>query len=355
MSSVLQAVDLFCGAGGLTVGLTQAGFTVIGAVEIDELACDTYADNHPGVRLWRKDIREVTGAEMLMALGLRAGQLDLLAGCPPCQGFSTMRTLNGRRDVTEPRNDLIREYGRLVSELHPRAVLMENVPGLASDERFTELVDLLQNLGYDARGRHRVLNAADYGVPQNRRRLVLVAVRGTAASAAEPPAGPKRTVRDTIAGLPAPGGSGDPLHDVPERRSARVADLIRRVPKDGGSRKDLQTQLECHVDFDGFKDVYGRMRWDRPAPTITGGCHNPSKGRFLHPEQDRAITLREAALLQGFPPGYSFRLDRGKLAAALMIGNALPPAFVSAHAAPLAVQLAAVPPTSVDAGERRTA
>ncbi len=151
MSSVLHAVGLFCGAGGLTVGLTQAGFTVVGAVELDELACDTFADNHPGVRLWRKDIREVTGAEILIALGLGVGQLDLLAGCPPCQGFSTMRTLNGRRDVTEPRNDLIREYGRLVSELRPRAVLMENVPGLAVDERFDQLVDLLQNLGYDAR------------------------------------------------------------------------------------------------------------------------------------------------------------------------------------------------------------
>lgn len=340
MRTVLRAVDLFCGAGGLTVGLTQAGFTVVGAVELDPLACNTYADNHPRVELWRTDIGEVAGADILASLGLAVGELDLLAGCPPCQGFSTMRTLNGHRNVVEPRNNLIREYGRLVSELRPRAVLMENVPGLARDQRFGEMIDLLENLGYEARGRHQILNAADYGVPQNRRRLVLVAAKNAPVQATEAPTGQRRTVRDTIAGLPIPGSSGDPLHDLPERRSPRVTELIRRVPHDGGSRKDLDTQLDCHAAFDGFKDVYGRMRWDHPAPTITGGCHNPSKGRFLHPEQNRAITLREAALLQGFPPRYLFRLDRGKLAAALMIGNALPPGFVAAHAAPLASHLA---------------
>jgi DNA (cytosine-5)-methyltransferase 1 len=335
----LKAIDLFCGAGGLTVGLEQAGFNVVGAVEIDRLGCDTYADNHPDVKLWRGDIRVIAGNDILDDLGLRIGELDLLAGCPPCQGFSTVRTLNGRRDVIEPRNDLIREYGRLVVELQPRAVLMENVPGLAQDQRMTDLVELLEDLGYCARDGYRVLNAADFGVPQSRRRLVLVAVRGHSLAPAAPLPGPRRTVRQAIADLPRPGTSGDPLHDLPETRSERVKALIRQVPKDGGSRRDLAVQLDCHVDFDGFKDVYGRMRWDKPAPTITGGCHNPSKGRFLHPEHDRAITLREAALLQGFSPGYTFRLDRGKLAAALMIGNALPPGFVAAHAAPLAAYL----------------
>ena len=339
MTHLLRAVDLFCGAGGLTVGLTQAGFRVVGAVEKDPIACDTYADNQPDVHLWREDIREVKGLEMLASLGLSEGELDLVAGCPPCQGFSSMRTLNGRQEVIEPRNDLIYEYGRLVSELRPRAVLMENVPGLAKDRRFDDLIDLLEQMGYQARGGYRVLNAADYGVPQNRRRLVLVAAMGAPVPPAEAPAGPRRTVRDAISGLPAAGSSGDPLHDLPERRSPRVAQLISQIPKDGGSRMDLDTQLKCHAQFDGFKDVYGRMRWDRPAPTITGGCHNPSKGRFLHPEHNRAITLREAALLQGFAPDYTFRLDRGKLAAALMIGNAIPPGFVAAHATPLAGHL----------------
>jgi DNA (cytosine-5)-methyltransferase 1 len=131
---------------------------------------------------------------------------------------------------------------------------------------------------------------------------------------------------------------------VPENRTAAVRARIARIPKNGGSRADLgaSEQLPCHQKSDGFKDIYGRMAWDKPAPTITGGCHNPSKGRFLHPEHDRAITLREAALLQGFPPDYHFSLARGKQAAAAMIGNALPPDFVAAHARQLASALTGV-------------
>lgn len=338
--SILAALDLFAGAGGLTLGLQRAGFTVLGAVEMHPLACSTYADNHPGVRLWQDDIRDLTGEQILAGVGLRPGELDLLAGCPPCQGFSSLRTLNGRQAPDEPRNDLVREYGRLVAQLEPRAVLMENVPGLARDGRMAELIDLLEGLGYPARSGCRILNAADYGVPQNRRRLVLTAVRGGELAPAAY-IGPRRSVREALAGLPPAGASGDPLHDLPEKRSTRVTALIRQVPLDGGSRSALEKQLSCHTGFDGFKDVYGRMAWDRPAPTITGGCHNPSKGRFLHPDQHRAITLREAALLQGFPRDYSFRLERGKLAAALMIGNAIPPDFVAAHAAPIAARLRA--------------
>jgi DNA (cytosine-5)-methyltransferase 1 len=336
--TVLTALDLFAGAGGLTLGLQRAGFTVLGAVEMHPLACSTYADNHVGVRLWQDDIRDLTGEQILAGIGLRPGQLDLLAGCPPCQGFSSLRTLNGRQAPSEPRNDLVREYGRLVAS-QARDVLHEDRSGLElRDERMAELTDLLEDLGYPARTGCRVLNAADYGVPQNRRRLVLAAVRGRELEPAAY-AGPRRSVREAFAGLPLAGESGDPLHDLPEKRSVRVAALIRQVPVDGGSRSALEEQLSCHTGFDGFKDVYGRMAWDRPAPTITGGCHNPSKGRFLHPDQHRAVTLREAALLQGFPRGYSFRLERGKLAAALMIGNAIPPDFVAAHAAPIAALL----------------
>lgn len=142
------------------------------------------------------------------------------------------------------------------------------------------------------------------------------------------------TVRDTIGALAKAGRSGDPLHDCPETRGPRVLNLLVRVPKDGGSRSDLgsENQLACHQRCDGFKDVYGRMSWDDVAPTITSGCVNPSKGRFVHPDQNRSITLREAAMLQGFPRSYKFSLRRGKFAAAEMIGNALPPEFVKRHA-----------------------
>jgi DNA (cytosine-5)-methyltransferase 1 len=140
--------------------------------------------------------------------------------------------------------------------------------------------------------------------------------------------------REAISNLSVPGQSGDAIHDLPEKRNKRVRTLIRAIPHDGGSRTDLskRRQLACHKKCDGFKDVYGRMAWDEVAPTITSGCFNPSKGRFLHPVEDRAITMREAALLQGFPRKYKFDPDVGKIAVALMIGNALPPPFISAHA-----------------------
>jgi DNA (cytosine-5)-methyltransferase 1 len=148
------------------------------------------------------------------------------------------------------------------------------------------------------------------------------------------PSTSRRTVRDAFANLTRPGASSDPLHRSGENRTPRIAAVIRRIPGNGGSRNALGRgrQLECHRNFDGFRDVYGRMAWNKVAPTITSGCINPSKGRFLHPSQNRAITLREAALLQGFPKSYSISLRRGRYPAAALIGNALPPELVRRHA-----------------------
>lgn len=338
------AVDLFAGAGGMTLGLKRAGFQVRAALEIDWLAVETYLSNHRDVAVFVGDIRLTLPETLLAWLNLEPGELDLLAGCPPCQGFSTLTTLNGHRCVDDSRNDLVQEFGRFAEVMRPRAVLMENVPRLAKDVRMAALLEQLAGLGYGVDDAMRVFNTADYGVPQARRRLVLVAYRDRAVTFNEGTCAVQRTVRDALDSLKPAGTSGDPLHDLPERRSQRVMDLIRRIPKDGGGRLDLDAdqQLNCHQQFSGFKDVYGRMAWDRPAPTITGGCHNPSKGRFLHPTEDRAITLREAALLQGFPVDYQFSLKRGKLAAAELIGNAMPPAFVEHHARGVAVQLSAI-------------
>ncbi len=324
------AVDLFCGCGGLTVGLKRAGFRVLGAVDVDPLSVKTYKANHRDVTLWEKDIRELDPQELLDALGLEKGGLDLLAGCPPCQGFSTMRTLNGALLVDDPRNDLLLEFERFVEALLPRAVMMENVPGLADDKRFEAFLRKLKKLGY--LGAHRVLNAAEYGVPQRRRRLIYLAGLGMEIPFADK-AAKMKTVEEAIGGLPKAGRSGDPVHDMPENRTPKVLEVIRLIPKDGGSRRDLpeKFQLECHKRCNGFKDVYGRMAWKEVAPTITSGCFNPSKGRFLHPEEDRAITMREAALLQGFPRRYKFPTTDNKSAVALMIGNALPPPFIAAH------------------------
>ena len=325
------AIDLFSGCGGLTLGLKLGGFNVIGAVDIDPLSIETYQANHKDVAVWAADIRDLEPAEMLSTLNLEPGELDLLAGCPPCQGFSTMRTLNGSLRVDDPRNDLLLEVLRFVDALRPKAVMIENVPGLADDESFQVFFCRMHKAEY--RGDQDILNAAEYGVPQRRKRLIYVAGLRTEIPFAEPVKGTV-TVKDAIGDLPKPGESGDPIHDLSERRTPRVMQLIQRIPQDGGSRTDLpvEDQLDCHKRCDGFKDVYGRMAWSEVSPTITSGCFNPSKGRFLHPEEHRAITMREAALLQGFPGDYKFPRATSKSSLAMMIGNALPPPFIAAHA-----------------------
>jgi DNA (cytosine-5)-methyltransferase 1 len=318
--------------------LKKAGFRILGAVDVDPLSVKTYKTNHRDVKVWETDIRQLEPAELLDELGLKDGELDLLAGCPPCQGFSTMRTLNGAIQICDPRNDLLSEFQRFAETLRPRAVMLENVPGLVDDIRFTSFCRDMKRFGYI--GDHRILNAAEYEVPQRRRRLIYLAGLGVEIQFAEKSLKLK-TVRDAIGGLPKAGQSGDPVHDIPERRSQKVMEIIRRIPKDGGSRADLSEkyQLDCHRRCDGFKDVYGRMAWDNVAPTITCGCYHPSKGRFLHPQEDRTITMREAALLQGFPRWYKFPTTNNKSATALMIGNALPPPFITAHARQIAQAL----------------
>lgn len=326
-----KAIDLFSGCGGLSVGLQNAGFEVAAAVELDRKAQSTYELNHPSVRLYKDDIRQLSPKQLLKDLGLRRGDLALLAGCPPCQGFSRLRTRNKSTSVYDVRNDLVRDFLRFVEGLWPKTVMMENVPSLADDEGFLELRTSLESYGYKVVV--NVLDAADYGVAQRRKRLILLASRVHAPSIAEKCAH-RITVREALRGVGSPSKSKDALHALPERRTASVQKIISLIPRDGGSRKDLPAryQLACHKRSNGFNDVYGRMSWDNVAPTMTSGCFNPSKGRFLHPSQDRNISLREAALLQGFPLHYRFDVSHGKESIALMIGNALPPPFIAAHA-----------------------
>ncbi|HEX7047905.1 MAG TPA: DNA cytosine methyltransferase [Gammaproteobacteria bacterium] len=323
------ALDLFSGCGGLTTGLKQAGVAVLGAVELDKLAGETYMMNHKGVKLWNSDIRKLDAKEVREQLGVRKGELTILAGCPPCQGFSRMTTYNGSYVVDDPRNALINDYFRFVDEFRPKVVMMENVPGLAQTRRFSSFIRKLENLGYKIAT--EIVDAADYGVPQRRKRLILLATRKQFRGFPEP-AARKKTVRGALRILQR-ADYQDPLHNYLSARSKQVSELIKLIPKDGGSRSDLPKRfaLKCHSKTDGFRDIYGRMAWADVAPTITSGCINPSKGRFLHPEEDRAITLREAALLQGFPLRYKFSLVRGRYKVAEMIGNAIPPPMVRAH------------------------
>lgn len=326
------AIDLFSGCGGLTLGLKRAGFRVIGAVEADALAVETYKSNHNRIIVWQRDIRRLPASQVMLRLGLCQGQLDLLAGCPPCQGFSTMTTLNGRFARRDPRNNLVDEFLRFVRVLRPKALMLENVPGLVRKRGFRKILAALRHLGYNCA--YDILDAAEYGVPQRRRRMILVGGLGGMVSFGKR-ARSRMTLRDAIADLArTTKRRRDRLHREMEHRSPRVAQMIRMIPKDGGSRRDLPTRfkLKCHQECNGFKDVYGRMGWDDVAPTITSGCVNPSKGRFLHPSRNRTITLREAAILQAFPRRYRFALTKGKFAVAEMIGNALPPEFIRRHA-----------------------
>jgi DNA (cytosine-5)-methyltransferase 1 len=326
------ALDLFSGCGGLTTGLKKAGFRVVGAVELNPLAVQTYKMNHPEVHVWQQNINRVVAAKLGRQIKLATGRLDLLAGCPPCQAFSRMRTLNRRHRVRDPKQkDLLYQLLRFVRVLEPKAVMVENVPGLATDHRWKRFVSALRRLGYDCE--YKVLNCADYSVPQRRRRLILLGSRTGPVSFARPAR--RRVPIDRLLKQLGPvGKSGDELHDFPEKRSPRILRLIKMIPRNGGSRLDLgfKKQLPCHRRCDGFKDIYGRMKWGEVAPTITTGCFNPSKGRFLHPRANRAITLREAAILQSFPKRYRFDMSEGKCAVASMIGNALPPEFVRRHA-----------------------
>ena len=319
------AVDLFAGCGGLTQGMHEAGFQTKVAIELEPNATRTYKLNHPNTAIIEKDIRIVKSSEIRKHLN---GQvIHLLAGCPPCQGFSSVRRLNKKKSVRDKRNNLVTEYFRLVKELKPLTIMMENVPGLKDYYLFKQIVKELEKLGYNPK--IAILNVKEYGVPQSRRRLVMVGsllgeiniVSGNAK---------KVTVRDVIGSLAPPKKSSDPLHRIQATHSAEVIERIKLTPKNGGSWKDLPKKyiLGCHKNEKiGFNDIYGRLRWDDYSSTITSGCLNPSKGRFLHPSQNRVISPREAALLQSFPKSYRFPTDIPKAALALLIGNALPPKF----------------------------
>ena len=325
------AMDLFCGCGGLSLGLRRAGFKVVAAIDNDALSTSTYKMNHRRTRVVKKDIRSIDAEALRKDLGLVTGELDLMAGCPPCQGFSTLRTLNGGRAIDEPMNDLVYEFVRFVEVFLPKTLMMENVPALLTDVRLQKIARQLESLGYDWAA--DLFNAERFGVAQRRLRMILFGSREGCPDFASP-VRRRRTVSEAIGKLQTPEESDDPLHNYAVRRSERVMSLVRRIPRDGGSRTDLpeEDQLKCHQGFDGFKDIYGRMAWRQPAPTITGGCINPSKGRYLHPQEDRAITLREAAMLQGFPQSYKFDLSQGRYPTAQLIGNAFPPKFAEHHA-----------------------
>jgi len=335
----LQAVDLFSGGGGLSVGLKQAGFNVVAAVEIEPNAAATYKANHPDTVMFDKDIRKLRAEELLTVSP--TGKIDFLTGCPPCQGFTTLTTKYHRDD---PRNNLINEMLRLIEDIKPMAVMLENVPGLAKkgENLLTPVVKRLEAIGYDVN--LSVLQVADYGVPQFRRRLVMLAGLGFHIDLPAPTHSKSKdslpnwvTVREAI------GKSGKPMlfqeakladklssvnwHVVRELSPINKARI--KVAQPGLSWRVIPENLrpQCHRgSYKGFPNVYGRMEWDKISPTITGGCTTLSRGRYGHPKENRTISVREAATLQTFPQDYIFKTANMEHVCNI-IGNALPCEF----------------------------
>lgn len=320
------AIDLFAGAGGVTQGLLQAGYDIVGAIENDPVAARSYSANHPSVRLIVKDIRYVTARRFRRELGLQRGELDLLTACPPCQGWSSL----GLSSPTDPRNDLISEVFRFIQEFRPRAFVVENVPGLRRDARLARLIHRANHKGYQTKCYQ--VDAAEFGVPQHRKRLIILGLPdrtcsppGELAEALPANFDTRRRdsgeVFDAVKGANAASNS---LHRARQSTPAVVARL-EAIPV-GGNRFDLppDLSLKCHKRIHGrhATAAYGRIRADKPAPTLTTRCTTPACGTFVHPTEHRGITLLEAALLQTFPPTYIF--EGGYDQIERQIGNALP-------------------------------
>lgn len=319
------AIDLFCGSGGVSLGLKRAGFNIVGAIDFDTDACKTYRANHPDVLLLENDICKVSPSEFSKIAGT---SLDLLAICAPCQPFSSQNKARSNSDI---RKQLILASIPFVAALTPKTIFVENVPGLERNAVFDQFISALLELGYSV-SEPLKLNAADLGVPQRRTRMVMIATKGVSLEIARAIQKRKtKSVRSAIAQLPAPeigqlSIALDPLHYA-RRHSALNIERLRHIPNNGGGRESLpeRLQLKCHKGkkSSSFSDTYGRMKWDDVAPTLTTGCTDITKGRFAHPEQDRAITLREAARLQSFPDSYRFVGTASAISA--QIGNAVPP------------------------------
>ena len=341
---IRSAVDLYCGSGGVTAGLKAAGWHVIAACDNDPIASSTYRANHPEVTLVEDDIKKDLTIRRLVD-GVAGRDVDLLIVCAPCQPFSSQNRKRGE-DLREP---LIVRSLSAVSVLRPKLIFFANVPGLATPSYISVLEELRCGLGSlrFCMTDPIVRDAACYGVPQRRRRCVMLAAEERSALDAFEAALIERkstTVRDAIFNLrPLRTGEVDPkdsLHRA-RRHSTIALERLRHIPWDGGSRHSLppNLELECHRGSRAFPDVYGRMKWDSVAPTLTTGCSDLTRGRFAHPQQDRAITLREAARLQTFPDEYNFTGNIGQVARQL--GNAVPPVMITVFAAAFEAALGA--------------
>jgi DNA (cytosine-5)-methyltransferase 1 len=361
-SAKIKAIDLFAGAGGFSLAALNSGVKVLAAVEFSENACETYRTNFIEKRkeetcLHNIDILKLNPKDFRNELGLEVGELDLLMGGPPCQGFSSHRILN--KGVNDPRNQLLVRYFDYVRELKPKVFLIENVPGILwkrHEFHLQKFKSLSKANGYRLLGPIKV-NAKDYGVPQNRQRVfILGAHTSVDISSIQWP--PNPTHFKPGEGMPE-WNNASTVFEVPPK--CKVQELASKIGKElvhslkfgssilkaeqdpsalhmthtealierfaetpiNGGREDIKFRLKCHAEgYVGHKDVYGRIRLAQPGPTMTAGCFNPSKGRFLHPWRNHGITIRHAARFQTFPDDFIFA--GGITSQGVQVGNAVP-------------------------------
>jgi DNA (cytosine-5)-methyltransferase 1 len=322
----VSVIDFFSGCGGTSVGFRDAGLNVVGAIDHDQDSAETFQANFPGAQVLTRDIRSVSVDEVK---AMAPSSVRLFSGCAPCQPFSRQ---NKYQFPADPRRTLLQEFQRFISALRPELIVVENVPGFQKPTNSDPLDEFLRALvrwGYQTE--LAILRALEFGVPQERKRLVIVASRIGVPLLPKPThvvtKRAPRTVRRMIGHLRPLDDGGIDKFD-PDHAAMRLspANKIRiRATPEGGDRRDWDRTLlpECHLVHGGHTDAYGRMWWDRPASGLTTRCLSYSNGRFGHPEQDRAISLREAALIQTFPP--SFRFKGSLTSKGRQVGNAVPP------------------------------
>lgn len=328
----MRAVDLFCGIGGLTHGFIKEGLDVVAGIDNDETCKFGYEHNNRATFIG-KDILQVTASEIIALFGTKENTITVLAGCAPCQPFSMLNP----KKVTKKELQPLEKFAQLIDEVRPDIVSMENVRGLADTKRnpiFGIFIDTLKRTGYNYT--YEIVDVSEYGIPQARKRLVLLASRlGEISLVKRTHKTKKVTVRDVISGLK-PISDGEVCTTDTLHRACKLSPMnlkrIKATPHDGGSSGSWKEELllKCHKKKSGKTyraTVYGRMRWDQPAPTMTTQCVGLGNGRFGHPDQDRAISLREAALFQTFPESYLFSDPSTPIVSSHIskfIGNAVP-------------------------------
>ena len=352
----IQVLDFFCGAGGTSLGFAALNqvipaFKMMGGCDINEVSAETYSHNF-GTHIIHEDITKLANDEqafeqMLTSIGYDKLKPTVLIGCAPCQGFSSHRKKHWNEE-DDIRNSLVMAFATIVDKLDPDVILMENVPEFLSKRYWRYFSAAKKN--YEEHGyivKEHIYNAAAFGVPQDRFRTIVIGMKHDFLL----PVGylqpdEYHTVRDAISHLPAvPAGIAspdDPMHKSAFHKQSTI-DVIKQVPHDGGSRP-AGVGPKCLDKTKGFSDVYGRLYWDRPSITITHYARNPASGRYTHPEQDRGLTAREAAILQSFPNGFEFTGKSDDIYR--QIGEAVPPMLSAAVAANILIELISCPPTN---------